>query len=283
MDWLLLCALRHPDGFPLRQACDAGQEILYSGEAPGWQITLPDCPEEASAPEISLKPFASADQAFLQEVRQAVSFVYPWEGINTLPSKVAVTALAEARTPGEYPLAAPSFLQTNEMTAAERGTAVHAFLQFLDLRIDPAELTAECSRLVEGRFITERQLSAVELPAISRLLTSRLGERIRTSDRVWREYRFSVPIPACAVDPSVDDRFADETVVLQGAVDCLFEENGELFIVDFKTDRVKNMDQLREKYAAQLELYALAVTQTMQRPVGGKILYSLHLGEQIAV
>lgn len=283
MDWLLLCALRHPDGFPLRQACDAGQEILYSGEAPGWQITLPDCPEEASAPEISLKPFASADQAFLQEVRQAVSFVYPWEGINTLPSKVAVTALAEARTPGEYPLAAPSFLQTNEMTAAERGTAVHAFLQFLDLRIDPAELTAECSRLVEGRFITEHQLSAVELPAISRLLTSRLGERIRTSDRVWREYRFSVPIPACAVDPSVDDRFADETVVLQGAVDCLFEENGELFIVDFKTDRVKNMDQLREKYAAQLELYALAVTQTMQRPVGGKILYSLHLGEQIAV
>lgn len=71
--------------------------------------------------------------------------------------------------------------------------------------------------------------------------------------------------------------------MLQGAVDCLFEENGELFIVDFKTDRVKNMDQLREKYAAQLELYALAVTQTMQRPVGGKILYSLHLGEQIAV
>lgn len=66
-------------------------------------------------------------------------------------------------------------------------------------------------------------------------------------------------------------------------VDCLFEEDGKLFIVDFKTDRVKNMDQLREKYAAQLELYALAVARTLECQVGGKILYSLHLGEEIAV
>ncbi len=283
LDWLLLCALRHPDGYALRQAGGAGNEIVFQNEAPSWLVSLPDWPDEAQAANENSQPFAPADEAFLHQVREAVSFVYPWEGINTLPSKVAVTALAEARTPGEYPLAAPSFLQANEMTAAERGTAVHAFLQFLDLRIDPAQLSAECSRLVERRFITERQLSAVELPAIARLLTSRLGERIRNSTRVLREYRFSVPIPARAVDPSVDDRFADEAVVLQGAVDCLFEEDGKLFIVDFKTDRVKNMDQLREKYAAQLELYALAVARTLECSVGGKVLYSLHLGEEINV
>lgn len=217
LDWLLLCALRHPDGYALRQAGGAGNEIVFQNEAPSWLVSLPDWPDEAQAANENSQPFAPADEAFLGQVREAVSFVYPWEGINALPSKVAVTALAETRTPGEYPLAAPSFLQSNEMTAAERGTAVHAFLQFLDLRIDPAQLSAECSRLVERRFITERQLSAVELPAIARLLTSRLGERIRNSTRVLREYRFSVPIPARAVDPSVDDRFADEAVVLQGA------------------------------------------------------------------
>ena len=282
LEWLLLCALRHPDGGELRALCSRGNEVLAPGGEARWEISLPEIPREETVPGEEQPLPAPVDEAFLAELRRAAAFRYPWEGINTLPSKVAVTAIAEAHEPGEYPLATPAFLQAGEMTPAEKGTAVHAFLQFLDLRTPPEQLEAECLRLVEQNFITRRQLAAVERPQIRQLLSSPLGKRIRQSQTVLREYRFSVPIPAGMAVPAAPAGFEEETVVLQGAVDCLFEENGAWYIVDFKTDRVHRVEELKDRYARQLELYTLAVEQTTGKTVAGRILYSVRLGKSIS-
>ena len=97
-----------------------------------------------------------------------------------------------------------------------------------------------------------------------------------------REYRFSVPIPAGMAVPAAPAGVEEETVVLQGAVDCLFEENGAWYIVDFKTDRVHRVEELKDRYARQLELYTLAVEQTTGKTVAGRILYSVRLGKSIS-
>ena len=115
-----------------------------------------------------------------------------------------------------------------------------------------------------------------------RLLSSELGERIRKSPRVLREYRFSVPIPAAMAAPETPAAFAKETVVLQGAVDCMFEEEGKLWIVDFKTDRVQQVEELKDRYQKQLELYSLAVEETTGEQVAGRILYSVRLGKSVS-
>ena len=98
-----------------------------------------------------------------------------------------------------------------------------------------------------------------------------------------REYRFTVEIPASSVDSTLMFPYSEEQVILQGAIDCMFEENGRIVIVDYKTDRVKDPLKLAELYKEQLRLYKLAVEQITGKLVSQCLLYSFELGCEIEV
>ena len=108
-------------------------------------------------------------------------------------------------------------------------------------------------------------------PRIAAFLQSDLADRIRRSAHVEREYRFSIlrPISDYAEDLS------DDELLLQGVVDCFFEEQDGLIVLDFKTDRITRAEtaQRAEHYRTQLEAYALALEKIMGKPVREKILY----------
>ena len=70
-------------------------------------------------------------------------------------------------------------------------------------------------------------------------------------------------------------------ILVQGIIDVCFEENGELVVLDYKTDRVRKAEELREKYHAQLDYYAEALEQLLKKPVKEKIIYSFTLQEEI--
>ena len=71
--------------------------------------------------------------------------------------------------------------------------------------------------------------------------------------------------------------------IFQGAVDCVFEENGGLILVDYKTDYVKEEQELKNRYRRQLSLYALALEQTTGLKVTEQYLYSFSLGEAVRI
>ena len=75
---------------------------------------------------------------------------------------------------------------------------------------------------------------------------------------------------------------AQEEIILQGAVDCTFVEEGALHIIDFKTDRVRSMEELWARYETQLRLYGYAMEEVTGLPVGELILYSTHLNRESA-
>jgi ATP-dependent helicase/nuclease subunit A len=96
------------------------------------------------------------------------------------------------------------------------------------------------------------------------------------SDALRREMKFSILVPAA-------DYFAnggDEEVLLQGVIDCCWEKNGELTILDFKTDRVtpENMAERAEYYRGQLEAYAMAMERMTGKKVAKKLLYFFSVG-----
>lgn len=70
-------------------------------------------------------------------------------------------------------------------------------------------------------------------------------------------------------------------ILVQGIIDVCFEEDGELVVLDYKTDRVRKAEELREKYHAQLDYYAEALEQLLQKPVKEKIIYSFTLRETL--
>ena len=75
---------------------------------------------------------------------------------------------------------------------------------------------------------------------------------------------------------------ADDAVLLQGVVDCFFEEDGELVVVDFKTDRIgrAQIEERAEHYRPQLEAYSMALMRVMGKKVREKVLYFFSVGEE---
>ena len=72
-------------------------------------------------------------------------------------------------------------------------------------------------------------------------------------------------------------------MILQGAVDLAFVEDGELVIVDYKTDRVKAPEELAERYASQLLLYKDAMEECLSLPVKECLIYSIRHSKEVAV
>ena len=232
---------------------------------------------------------------FLPLDTAALEWRYPYEPETTLSAKLTATQLKGRALDEEIAenaplpprlrsLAKPRFLEgAAALTPAEQGTAMHAALQFLDFST-PAEegaVRAAVKSMEERRLLTPEQARAVDAAALTRFLQSPLCARIRAAgERARREYRFSLLESAARFVPEAS---AGDEILLQGVVDCFFEEDGTLVVVDFKTDRVAPdaLAERAEHYRPQLEAYSLALAQVIGKPVKEKILYFLRRGEQI--
>lgn len=145
-----------------------------------------------------------------------------------------------------------------------------------------ADPQKELERLVAEKYITAEQAAAIELSKTEKFFASPLMERISASPHYEREVRFSAEIPAGKIKPDLPSPMSEEKIVLQGAADLVFEENGNLVIVDFKTDRVKDDASLWERYRGQLGLYRMGAEKCTGRRVAQCLLYSFYLGREVS-
>lgn len=165
------------------------------------------------------------------------------------------------------------------MTPAERGIALHEFMQFADFHAAAENPEKELMRLVEKAWLTPEQGEAVDVHRVRAFFQGSLGRRVLASAEVLKERRFTVTLPAHMVREGLEDGGLEEQVVLQGAVDCTFLEGGRIHIIDFKTDRVETVEELWQRYQVQIRLYAYAMEQAAGQQVGDLILYSTYLSQ----
>lgn len=286
-DWLTMCALLHPDGEPLREYADV--EVDHEPQADFRLlcrvIDTPFDDDADSDDETADERQVERNDAVIRELQQHISFRYPYEGLRGLPVKVAASALAHQmgdKTAQRY-LNRPAFLQNETLTSAEKGTALHALMQFADFAAARKDLQGQIKKLTDEGFLTQAQADSIDQERAERFLNSVLVSRCLRSDTVHKEYRFNVKIPAKLVDPAIDEAFAEEKIILQGAVDLAFVEDGALVIVDYKTDRVKDPAELIERYAPQLMLYKDAMEACTGLPVKECLIYSIRHSAAVKV
>ena len=280
--WLMLCALRHPNADLLRElaGADSGGGIICREHFTPWHVRVlespPALPDEVQADEEPAAP----DRELYARMKRRLDFRYPFAEENGIPTKVAASKLA-ARQRGageEFTLSRPAWLGAEGMTPAERGIALHDYMQYADFAAAAKDPQAELARLVEKAFLTPEQAQAVDMSRVRKFFGGETGQRVLAADWVQKERRFTAEIPAELAVDGLPQGCAGLTVTLQGAVDCLFFADGKLHIIDFKTDRVKSTRELWELYGPQISLYAHAMEQVTREPVGELILYSMHLG-----
>ncbi len=273
LSWLVLCALRRPEGEKLREMAGVQSPSFLKNPESVWKISVEDfSPEE----DESVKPekfYAEPDMLLYERLKERINSRYPHEEDLGIPVKVTASQIA-AREAEEESLPRPAWLGRGGLTPAERGTALHEFMQFADFRAALEDPEKELARLIDEAYLTAEQGEAVDLRRVKAFLGSPLGKRVLNSPDVRRERRFTSTLPAGFI---AGREGSDEEVILQGAVDCTFEEDGKLHIIDFKTDRVSSMDELWQRYGVQLELYGAAMARVTGKPIGGLWLYSMYL------
>jgi len=286
-DWLTMCAMLHPDGAPLREYaqmevdCEQDAAFRFDCRVIGSIYEASEDRENV----ISQTEGHPADSAVMDILKRHADYRYPYEGLSGLPVKVAASTLAHrfSSAASQRYLNRPAFMGEEKLNAAEKGTALHAFMQFTDFGAAREDIPAELQRMVQAGYLTRQQADSIDLDRAKAFILSPLVTRVLNASEVYKEYRFNVKIPARIVNPQVEERFAQEEVILQGAVDLAFVEDGALVIVDYKTDRVKHPEQLRGMYAAQLELYRDALSRCLNLPVKECLIYSVRHSAAVEV
>jgi ATP-dependent helicase/nuclease subunit A len=126
---------------------------------------------------------------------------------------------------------------------------------------------------------------AEDLPAggIIAFLHSDLAKRMADAEargELFREQPFVLGVEASLLRPEFP---SEETVLVQGIIDAYFIENGELVLVDYKTDRVSDPQALIDRYQVQLDLYERALTQIIGMNVREKLIYAIALKRVITL
>ncbi len=76
---------------------------------------------------------------------------------------------------------------------------------------------------------------------------------------------------------------SSETIIVQGIIDVFFEEDGEIVLLDYKTDSLPygGGEKLAERYNAQMGCYAMAVEKATGKHVKEAVFYSFSLGKTV--
>ena len=287
-DWILAAMLRHPSGGVLRQAAGWQDPPPCLEEPQRWRVELvPPPPPEAPEEEEAL-PRPEADAALVQALCARMAYEYPYRTLGEIPAKAAASALSHRHADAALvSVSRPAFLGKSGLTPAERGTAMHQFMQLSRYADAAADLEGEIRRLTEEKFLSKEQADSLSRSRLRAFFQSPLYRRMAASPLCLREYPFTVTVPAEQLDPvraaALPPQARQEPVVVQGIADCLFEENGRLVIVDYKTDRVQEAQELCDRYRQQLLWYAYALRQIRAAEVAECLLYSFALGETVSV
>lgn len=224
------------------------------------------------------------DNCVAKKLKENFNYKYPYEQLKRVESKASVAIIAHKAEEKDYSFTSrPAFLSRSGMTPTQRGTATHRFMQYCDFYLAKENLLAEIERIYENEYLSIAEKNAIDIEAVKKFFDSPLYARIVNSDRVEREMRFLTEIPATELNGELPDALKDEMVVVQGQVDCVFIEKGEVVVIDFKTDRVKNPKDLIDTYAEQLEIYAKACAKIFELPIKEKILYSFTLSKEVKI
>ena len=180
-------------------------------------------------------------------------------------------------------LSKPLFIAEQNSAPVARGTAHHKFLQYCNFEQARASLDTEIDRLLDDGKLTQEQVDMIDRKTLNEFLSTKIIDRIIASQLVMREKRFTARLKPSEVFDEYKGVKTDATVIIQGAVDLAFVEDGKLVIVDYKTDRVKDITKLAGLYKKQLYLYKSAMEQSEELTVKECILCSIHLGSYITV
>jgi len=308
LDWIGPGVIRHKDCEILRgdySHADIPEEI--SNHPSKWKVEIVDSSELQEVISLEEQQNQSVEDAlrvgrtvpiqseYNEQVATQLSWTYSYQSAATHRSKQTVSEVKRQKKSMDEasdtsfirglraPLAdRPRFMQQKSLTAAERGTAMHMVMQHVDVKSPINELTVQelLAKMVHNELLTTEQADVIDVDSIVGFFDTEIGQRMIHATEMRREVPFSVALPANEAYADWNDK-QEENVLIQGVIDCIFEDEHGLVLIDYKTDsitaRYRSFDEARpileDRYKVQLELYSKAIEAIWKKPLKERYLY----------
>lgn len=310
LDWIGPALVRHQDAVLIRQ--HAGIEDwtipeLLQSETSRWHVHVYQraeifksineeiLDEESKLEKIMAGKPIEVESHNAAEVYSRLSWNYSYYQATNHRSKQSVSELkrnhevrdAESgvdivRRFSKPILNRPRFMQEKQLTPAEKGTAMHMVMQHVNLNkpITEWSLKEQLEEMVAKDLLYPEQKEAIEITWILAFFETEIGKRLLQARRVNREVPFYLALPANQVYPDWEGQ--EESIFVQGVIDCVFEDEIGTVLLDFKTDTIQERFKggfeqakpiLEERYRIQLNLYGRALEEIWKRPIEERYLY----------
>ncbi|MCR4709948.1 MAG: helicase-exonuclease AddAB subunit AddA [Clostridiales bacterium] len=248
------------------------------------------------------RPLNEEEQAIYNEIERRFRYRYPDEDLLTEKAKYSVSAIrkeelekerlqrkeAVVTSDDEVTHLRTGVEQSKRASAADIGIAYHRVMEFLDFskaadppgKVNMEYIEERAAFLREHNAIDEDVFSEIDLDRLSAFFSSDLGKRATEAagrGTLMREKPFTLR--------TVRD---GREMLVQGVIDCCFEENGKMIIIDYKSNFIRpdrkhqaELERIKEEYKVQIELYSEAIEKGMGMRVGEAYLYLFASGETI--
>lgn len=171
---------------------------------------------------------------------------------------------------------------------AAYGTLVHLAMEKLSFRGIKAreQVERELLEMERAGVLTGEERQRLPVDHIYHMVESELGQRMQAAEdrgQLYREQQFVAGIPMNEIHPDTQET---DLELIQGVIDVYFEEDGELVLLDYKTDAVSaghGEEELIKRYYAQLEYYRRILEQLTGKHVKETYIYSFSLEQTIRI
>lgn len=294
LKWIMTALIKHKDGDILRQGKNEFVEI--SDDLSSWKINfhkksdfgVENVEDSIEKKNISILSLNYSNFEVDEEIRKRLEFRYKYRDVCSVPSNISVSDIKKAEEEIFEPQAEnlfseeknrkkPKFIMEEKgLSKAEKGTAMHFVMQKLDLnKVNLLnEIKEQIKNMFEKGLITKDEEESINIFKIQKFFKSNLGQRLlkayKENKQVFRELPFITEIPVKRIEKDLIDKiFNNEKLRLQGIIDCFFEEDDGIVLLDYKTDYVENgkEKEILDKYRVQIDLY----TETLERVIGKKV------------
>jgi len=310
LDWIGSALIKHPHGQVLRELGDFEfNDFKYKTEDSKWTVNLLGRQaiileehekllkeEEYKEKLINFNRENFSPNSYTEhkeKINRRLNWQYDYPEATIIPSKLSVSDIKKANIREmdsivhQIPtlVKSPKFMEgKNTFTAAERGTIIHFVLQNLDLNnVDNEDnISKQVDFMVARELITEQESKIVNVEKIHNYFKSKIGKRMLGAKKVYRESPFIIEKSASDVIDGLCENL-EEKLLVQGVIDCYFEEEDGLVLVDYKNDIVLNGDtaSIVARYEVQLSLYKEALERITKRKVKETYLYLFDLDQGV--
>ncbi len=296
LDWLCPAVLRHGSGIAYYNAdCEM---ICLNKESMAKAEETRQIKKSENYLLLRDNAHKYLETELFNQINKKLSWQYPHIVETKTPTKISISEIkriyqkerldpyTEIRLEQKPDILVPDFMKETKVAGARLGTLIHRVMENLDVHkhTDLVAINQLIESLVLRGVFTGEEADFIPRHKIEEFVTSSLADRMREAVDIFKETPFVMELHPYEIYSDNLLKDTNERVLVHGIIDLYFtEKNGGAVLVDYKSDKTHNINDIIERYKLQLNLYRLALQKSAGLSLNECFLYLFDINSAVHV